>query len=56
MRKFKFYVFNFRYILLLDSTFQRSLSFVGAADGYTLRDGSYGAGDWERVGTEKVKY
>jgi len=30
------------------------LSFVGGCDGYTLRNGKYGAGDWELVGTDNV--
>ncbi len=35
--------------------FQRPLSFVGAVDGYTKRDGGYGANDWETVGADQVR-
>ena len=35
---------------------QRPLSFVGGADGYTLRDGRYGANDWETIGTDQVRF
>ncbi len=31
---------------------KRPLSFVGACDGYTLREGGCGAGDWEGVASE----
>jgi len=34
------------------------LSFVGASDGYQLRHGRHGGGDWEKVGHghEKVSF
>lgn len=31
----------------------RPLSFVGAGDGYTMRNGKHGSNDWEKVGTDR---
>lgn len=33
--------------------FKRPLSFVGPADGYMLRNGQHGSGDWHLVGADE---